>query len=124
MMKQLDEKVIKTDRKMHAVFEDLEMVYDNVQYVWRSCGKPWRYGVSVNVLGLRSINQESEACVKVGSGLSEWFEGKQGVRQGCPMLPWFLHLPRYGSQRSTSHGAVRLDTWCRCCCLHMPHFWY
>ena len=57
-----------------------------IRYVQRSCGKHWKYGVSVDVLGFRAINQASEACVKVGSGLSEWFEGKQGVRQGYPML--------------------------------------
>ena len=66
-MRQLDEKVIKKDRKLHAVFVDLEKVYENVQYVWRSCGKPSRYGVSVDVLGFRAINQASEACVKVDS---------------------------------------------------------
>ena len=29
-MRQLDEKVIKKDRKLHAVFVDLEKVYDKV----------------------------------------------------------------------------------------------
>ena len=48
------------------------------EYVWRrttryvgsSCGKPWRYGVSVDVLGFRAINQASEACLWVGSEMS------------------------------------------------------
>ena len=44
-----------------------------------------RYGVSGDAM--RAKNQESEACVKVEGELSEWFEGKQGGRQGCPMLP-------------------------------------
>ena len=39
-----------------------------------------RYSVSGDAL--RAISQASEACLRVGSRLSEWFEGKQGVRQG------------------------------------------
>ena len=39
-----------------------------------------RYGVSGDAL--RAMNQASEACLRVGRDLSEWFEIKQGVRQG------------------------------------------
>ena len=53
MMRQLADKVIKKDRKLHAVFVDL-----TTRYVGRSCGKPWRYGVSGDVIGFRAITNQ------------------------------------------------------------------
>jgi hypothetical protein len=36
---------------------------------------------------VRNMYDESKACVRVNGMLSEWFEVKQGVRQGCVMSP-------------------------------------
>ena len=41
---------------------------------------------------IRALYQASEACVKVDGECSEWFEVKQGVRQGCPMSPWLFNI--------------------------------
>ena len=53
------------------------------------CSK--RYGVSVDLMrAIKVTYQLSEACVRVNGEMSEWFEVKQGVRQGCPMSLWLL----------------------------------
>ena len=36
--------------------------------------------------------QASEACVRVNGEVSEWFEVRQGARQGCPMSPWLFSI--------------------------------
>ena len=65
MMRQLVEKMIQKDRKMYAVFVDLERAYD--KDVGRSCGK--FHGDTVYVSGdllrvIRAKYQASEACVR------------------------------------------------------------
>ena len=32
------------------------------------------------------------ACVRVGNEVSEWFPVREGLRQGCAMLPWLFNL--------------------------------
>ena len=50
-----------------------------------------RHGVSVDLMrAIKVMYQVSEACVKVDGEMAEWFEVKQGVRQGCPMSLWLL----------------------------------
>ena len=59
-----------------------------------------RYGVSGDLLrAIRAMHQASEACVRVESEMTEWFEVSQAVRQGCPMSP--CGLSRYGGPKST-----------------------
>ena len=41
---------------------------------------------------IRVMYQASEACVRVDGKLTEWFEVRQGVRQGCPMSPWIFNI--------------------------------
>ena len=63
-----------------------------------------RYGVSGDLLkAIRAMYQASEACVKVEDEVTEWFEVRQGVTQGCHMSPWLfnIYLDMHGGQRST-----------------------
>ena len=98
---------------MYAIFVDLEKAYDKVcQEELRVALK--RNGVSGDLLrAIRALYQASEACVKVDGECSEWFEVKQGVRQGCPMSPWLFNIfldMVVREARASFQGGVRLDT--------------
>ena len=90
VMRQLAEKMIEKNRKMYAVFVDLEEAYDKVcrEELWEALK---RYGVSGDLLrAIRALYQASEASVKVDGECSEWFKVKQGVRQDCPCHHGYL----------------------------------
>ena len=63
---------------------------------------------------IRTTYQASEACVRVGGEVTEWFEVRQGVRQRYPMLSWLfsIYLRRYGGQRSMRQFSGRSDIEC------------
>ena len=112
VMRQLTEKMIKMGKKLCAVFVDLEKAYDKVcrEELWESLR---RYGVSGGLLKMiKSMYQASEACVRVDGEVSEWFEVKQGVRQGCPLSPWLFNifLDMVVREARTNFYGVKLDT--------------
>ena len=41
---------------------------------------------------IKSLYQESEACMRADREESEWFEVLQEVRQGCPLSPWLFNI--------------------------------
>ena len=91
---------------------DLEKAYDKVctEELWEALR---RYGVSGGLLGaIKSMYQASEACVRMDGEVSELFEVKQGVRQGCPLSPLlfniFLNIVR--EARTNFLVRVKLDT--------------
>ena len=96
VMRQLTVKIIEKDKKLYictVVFVDLERPM--IRYVCRV--ELWvvlqRYSVPGDLLrAIRTTYQASEACVRVGGEVTEWFEVRQGVRQGCPMLPWLFSI--------------------------------
>ena len=113
VMRQLTEKMIEKGKKMYAVFVDLEKAYDKVcrEELWEALR---RYGVSGGLLSvIKSMYQASEACVRVDGEMSEWFEVKQGVRQGCPLSPWLFNIfldMVVREARTNFQGGVKLDT--------------
>ena len=129
-MRQLAEKVIEKDKKLYAVFVDLEKAYDKVcrEELWVVLQ---RYGVSGDLpRAISTMYQASEACVKVDGEVTEWFKVRQGVGQGCPMLPWLfnIYLDMHGGQRSMKQFSGRSDNEyvharCRYCCLRMTQSW-
>ena len=51
--------------------------------------------------------------MRVDGEVSEWFEVKQGVRQGCPLLPWLFNIfldMVVREARANFLGGVKLDT--------------
>ena len=44
------------------------------------------FGVGVRLLnGIKNMYVDSEACVRINRGESEWFKIESGVRKGCAM---------------------------------------
>ena len=74
----------KYERKnaVYVGFIDLEKAYDRVN----------REALCQVLSGIKSMYVDSLACVRVKGSESEWFRRYSGVRQGCIMSPWLLHV--------------------------------
>ncbi len=76
------EKMIEKNKKMYVAFVDLEKAYDTM-----SRKKLWRVLEGYNICGklltgIKALYEGSQACMRVESRVSQWFEIRQGVRQG------------------------------------------
>ncbi len=61
------------------------------------------YGVGGKLLrAVKSSYEEAFACVKIGGEISEHFEIKVGLRQGCVMSPWLFNI--YMDERGKGKG--------------------
>ena len=79
-------------KKVFAAFVDLEKAYVKV---WRA--DLWKalreYGIEGRLLGsTKAPYKESKACVRVEGELTEEFDVKQGLRQGCPLSPRLFNI--------------------------------
>ena len=77
---------------MYFAFMDLEKAYDRIDRgaMWNVLGL---YGVDGKLLNaVKSLYDDSKACVRVGNEMSEWFSVRVGLRQGCVMSPWLFNL--------------------------------
>ena len=89
---QLAEKMLERGKRLYAAFLDLDKAYDRV---WRA--GLWEalkeYGVEGRLLTVvQGMYKDSEAAVKVGEEITDWFEVQRGVRQGCPLSPWLFNI--------------------------------
>ncbi len=51
------------------------------------------YGVGGKLLrAIKFFYEEASACVKISGEISECFEIKVGLRQGCVMSPWLFNI--------------------------------
>ena len=49
-------------------------------------------GIGGRVLRCKSFYDEGEVCMRLASKVSESFEVKMGLRQGCVMSPWLFNM--------------------------------
>ena len=112
VMRQSAEKTIEKDSKMYAAFIDLEKAYDKIwrEDMWRTLST---YGVSGRLLrALKALYENSTARVRVEDELTECFEVRQGVKQGCSLSPClfnvFLDMVAREARAQFNEG-VRLD---------------
>ena len=91
-LRQVMEKAIEKRRELFVAFIDLEKAYDKVNRVklWEALR---RAQVGEGLLkAIQSLYVNCEARVKVGEKHTEWFEVKQGVRQGCTLSSWLFNV--------------------------------
>ena len=86
------EKYLAKGKDSFWAFMDLEKAYDRVDR-----GALWRmlslYGVGGKLLSaVKSFYVDSRACVRVGDQVSDSFQVKVGLRQGCVMSPWLFNV--------------------------------
>jgi len=92
IVRQLGEKIIEKNRRMLMVCVDLEKAYDRVdrELLWKVLRT---YGVNGALMrAVKSLYENSKACVIVQGKESDWFKVGQGVRQGCTMSPWLFNI--------------------------------
>ena len=101
-VRQICEKYMGVNREVYMAFMDLEKAYDRVDRsaLWQVLRI---YGVGGNLLkAVQSFYSESRACVKGESGVSEWFDVRVGLRQGCVMSPWLFNMYMDGVVREVN----------------------
>ena len=92
VVRQVCEKYLAKGKDVFWAFMDLEKAYDRVdrEALWSVLGM---YGVGGRLLkAVKSLYENSRACVRVGNEVSDWFNVGVGVRQGCVMSPWLFNL--------------------------------
>lgn len=91
-VRQLCEKYLEKGKGIFWAFMDLEKAYDRIDRdaLWVVLEG---YGVGGKLLnGVKSFYVNSRACVRVGNCVSEWFDVRVGLRQGCVMSPWLFNV--------------------------------
>ncbi|WP_435316529.1 reverse transcriptase domain-containing protein, partial [Klebsiella pneumoniae] len=92
VVRQVCEKYLSKGKDVYFAFMDLEKAYDRVDRnaLWDVLVM---YGVGGRLLrAVKSLYNDSRACVRVGTGVSDWFPVRMGLRQGCVMSPWLFNL--------------------------------
>lgn len=92
VLRQVCEKMREKKKSVYVAFMDLEKAYDRVdrEAMWQVMRV---YGLGGRVLrGIMSFYEDGRACVRVGEKMSESFEVKMGLRQGCVMSPWLFNI--------------------------------
>lgn len=77
---------------VHMCFIDLKAAYDSVNRdtLWTVLE---RYGVPRKLRSLiKALYHKTDAAVRVNGELTEWFEVKTGLRQGCLLSPALFNV--------------------------------
>lgn len=78
--------------RMYVLFIDLKAAYDSVdRRLLVECLR--KKGVSEQIISwINEVYKETWCKVRVGECVSERFEVRRGVRQGCPLSPLLFNL--------------------------------
>jgi len=92
VIRQLSEKYTEMNRTLYNNFIDFKQVFDSVWHerLWRimkHCGVPEEL-----VVLIEDIYSKSRSAVRVAGELTDWFQIKVGVRQGCGMSADLFNL--------------------------------
>jgi hypothetical protein len=86
-LRQIQEKCVEQQQELHLIFIDIVKAYDciNRNVLWLILGK---FGCPPRFLALlKELHIDNRNMVKVGQLLSETFQTRNGVRQGCVLAP-------------------------------------
>src|SRR5678816_4156031 len=92
--------------KLYLGFMDLLQAYDRVnrEALWQGLVI---YGVGFRLLnGIKSMYEDSEACVRINGVKGDWFSINSRVRQGCVMSPWLFNLYMDGVMKELEVGVA------------------
>ena len=90
--RQLVEKAREHGKSLYVLFVDLRKAYDSVsrQALWKVLEK---YGVPEKMLNVvKSFHEGMHAEVRVGSTVTDRFEVRNGLRQGCTLAPTLFNI--------------------------------
>ena len=90
--RQLVEKTREHGESLYVLFVDLRKAYDSVprQALWKVLEK---YGMLAKMLNVvKSFHERMPAEVRVGSTVTERFEVRNGLRQGCTLAPTLFNI--------------------------------
>ena len=86
-LRMITEKAREFNIPLYMAFIDFKKAFDSVRHT-ALCEIMKKMGVSEQIISpLRKLYQNQEAAIRVESELSEWFNIKKRVRQGCPISP-------------------------------------
>src|SRR5678815_2244244 len=93
--------MIEKKNKLYLGIMDLQQAYDR-EARWQVLVI---YGVGGRLLnGIKSMYDDSEACVRINGVKGDWFGINSGVRQGCGMSPWLFNLYMDGVMKEFEVG--------------------
>ena len=115
--------------KLYLGFMDLQQGYDRVNRkgLWQVLVI---YSVGDRLLnGIKSMYDDSEACVRINGVKSDWFSINSGVRQGCVMSPWLFNLYMDGVMKElkvgvTGNGVRMMEMSGGCPTYYMRMIWF
>jgi len=79
-------------KPIYSCFIDLKAAYDTVQRkrLWEICSE---YSISMKLCRLmQALYAGTKSAVRVEGELTDWFEVKNGLRQGCLLSPALFNV--------------------------------
>ena len=107
ILRNIVEQAIEWNSNLYLCFIDFEKAFDSVHRhtLWKIMRS---YGIPSKLIRIiKSMYCESECAVQTGSGLTEWFQVKSGVKQGCNMSGFlFLLVIDWIMRRATADNST------------------
>jgi hypothetical protein len=91
-LRQLSEKAIEYGKELDILFVDQEKAFDRVDrnILWETLEN---YGIKGHLLeNIRALYQNCQSAVRTTEGLTDTFETRTGVRQGCVLSPLLFNV--------------------------------
>ena len=91
-LRQIGEKYMEKNRDIYICYIDFEKAFDSVwqEGIWKALAL---FGFPNKITRLlKDLYDKSQSCVRVNGDLTDWFQTKVGVRQGCIISPQLFNI--------------------------------